>query len=143
MKSFRRAASDAVILFSCLLSAVSCGGNGSTSKGPVKLENDMDTVSYCIGYDIGTQIKNEFISSDIEINNALFIRAMEDVLNGAIPAISPDSMRTVLATFQEKLMAERQVSQSRLIVENRAAASKFLAENAVKPIIYDAILDDK
>ena len=87
-----------------------------------KLNNEIDSVSYSLGVNIGENIKTQF--PDIDIKN--FEAAIKDVLDDSKePTISgADAQKTIQEYF-----SKQQVKASESVVEE---GKKFLAENSKK-----------
>ncbi len=118
-----------VCVFFALLALTAGCGKGEKGSGPVELEDQMDRVSYSIGFQIGQNLKDSFIT---DINVDLLARGIDDIMKGLDPAIPPERMQEVMQEFsttqRERQMAEQQRQQT----ENLVEASKFLAENATR-----------
>ena len=87
-----------------------------------KLNNEIDSVSYSLGVNIGENIKTQF--PDIDLKN--FEAAIKDVLDdNKKPSISgADAQKTIQEYF-----TKQQAKASESVVE---AGKKFLAENSKK-----------
>jgi len=87
-----------------------------------KLNNEIDSVSYSLGVNIGENIKTQF--PDIDLKN--FEAAIKDVLDdNKKPSISgPDAQKTIQEYF-----TKQQAKASESVVEE---GKKFLAENSKK-----------
>jgi FKBP-type peptidyl-prolyl cis-trans isomerase len=118
------------VFISLLAFAAGCvGDKGSGKTGPVELEEEMDRVSYSIGYQIGQNLKDSFIT---DINVDIMARGIQDVMGGVDPAIPPERMQEVMQAFAKTQQERQMAEQARQQTENLVVASKFLAENAVK-----------
>lgn len=118
-----------VCVFILLLAFAAGCGKGDKGSGPIELEEEMDRVSYSIGFQIGQNMKDSFIT---DINVDILARGISDVMKGVDPAIPAERMQEVMQEFsttqRERQMAEQQRQQT----ENLVEASKFMAENATK-----------
>ena len=87
-----------------------------------KLKTEIDSVSYCIGVNIGENLKNQF--SDINIKD--FMNGINDVLDKkSEPKISNAEAQKILQEYFTK----QQEMKTKLAKEEGA---NFLAENAKK-----------
>ncbi|GIR59173.1 MAG: peptidyl-prolyl cis-trans isomerase [Crocinitomicaceae bacterium] len=87
-----------------------------------KLKTEIDSVSYCIGVNIGENLKNQF--SDIDIKD--FMNGINDVLDKkSEPKISNAEAQKILQEYFTK----QQEMKTKLAKEEGA---NFLAENAKK-----------
>lgn len=75
---------------------IACQKNVST----VKLNSEMDTVSYCIGVNIGTNLKNTPMQ---EINYDALVRGMQDIYNNEEPLVNSYEANMRINTYLDKL----------------------------------------
>ena len=93
-----------------------------TSMNAQKLKTEIDSVSYCIGVNIGENLKNQF--SDIDIKD--FMNGINDVLDKkGEPKISNAEAQKILQEYFTK----QQEMKTKMAKEEGA---NFLAENAKK-----------
>ena len=93
-----------------------------TSMNAQKLKTEIDSVSYCIGVNIGENLKKQF--SDIDIKD--FVNGINDVLEKkSEPKISDAKAQIILQEYFTK----QQEMKTKLAKEEGA---NFLAENAKK-----------
>ncbi|HOZ39360.1 MAG TPA: FKBP-type peptidyl-prolyl cis-trans isomerase [Flavobacteriales bacterium] len=98
-------------------------------KGPVELKNEMDSVSYAIGADIGANFKRGKLDSVNIDAMALGLRHGLDSNTMMDQASLEQVVQGYMMKLQERRMAEEQVKGE----ENRVAGEAFLAENGKKP----------
>lgn len=113
-----------VALAITLLSACSQG-----QKGPVTLTTEMDSVSYAIGVDIGSNFKRGKME---DVNVDALSKGLRDGLDSNVmmdQALLEQVMQNYMQKLQEKRMAEEQAATE----ENRVKGEAFLAENGKKP----------
>jgi FKBP-type peptidyl-prolyl cis-trans isomerase FklB len=96
---------------------VSC----QTKLSNVNIQSELDSVSYCIGLSIGTNLQSSPMK---EINYLAVAKGMEDGFGGK-KTIDPYEANRIISTYMQRL--ENQNS-----VDNRAAGEKFLEENKAK-----------
>ena len=93
-----------------------------TSMNAQKLKTEIDSVSYCIGVNIGENLKNQF--SDIDIKD--FMNGINDVLDKmSEPKISDAEAQKILQEYFTK----QQEMKTKMAKEEGA---NFLAENTKK-----------
>ena len=96
------------------------------------LDSELDTVSYAMGLNMGSQIKQNFE----EINQELYIQAILDVLDSTELLIELNASRaTVNAYFQKKRAQQLKEQEAENLIkfaENKKAGEEFLAENKSK-----------
>ncbi len=91
--------------------------------------NDVDKLSYAIGYQIGRSMKND----NIRINLQVFTKAIEDVLKGRELAMSQDEIKETIMGFQKEMMAKSEKLMKETAEKNEAEGKKFFEANAKKP----------
>lgn len=115
---------QAFIATVCLL-LMSCGGGSKT-----ELKNDMDSVSYSIGLDVGKTFQRQ----GIEITADAFLQGLKDAADTAgKPLLNEDQIRACMSAFQQKMMAKQQEKMQQQAGSALAEGEKFLAENKTKP----------
>jgi FKBP-type peptidyl-prolyl cis-trans isomerase FklB len=90
-----------------------------------QLKNELDSVSYSMGYVIGSSLKTTGMTT---INDKLFLQALKEAVEGKDGAINNDLANQVIQQYMVKL-------QSKVGERNLAEGKKFLAENAKKDSI--------
>ena len=85
------------------------------------LSNEIDSVSYSLGVNIGENIKTQF--EDIKIDN--FLSGMQEVIDGVEPKINNDQALMVIQNYFTK----KQSAKSEVKIEE---GRKFLEENSKK-----------
>ncbi len=96
-------------------------------KSQVSLTNDMDKVSYFIGYNFGRQIKQQGAGA-IDLNEEVLVKAVQDAFAGAEPPISGEEFQQAMMNFQQSLRSKMQEQAEKTMAEGRA----FLEENKKK-----------
>lgn len=127
MKKITFYACSATLLFAC-------GGNNSNQS--VSLNNEIDSVSYCLGANMANNIAKDFS----EANSAAFIKGFNDVLDSADMLIATEELQAVLQPFfqkkQEEAMKKQQEDAQKAATEQfgdvKAEGEKFLEENKTK-----------
>ncbi len=66
-----------------------------------EIESNEEKLSYSYGYEFGHQLKQLLDQNQIEVDPAIFSRAVQDVLSGSEPAISVEMMQEVSRQDQE------------------------------------------
>ena len=107
-----------IIAISALLLITACKGEATKE---VVLANEIDSVSYSLGVNIGENIKTQF--EDIKIDN--FLSGMQEVIDGVEPKINNDQALMVIQNYFTK----KQSAKSEVKIEE---GRKFLEENSKK-----------
>jgi len=92
---------------------------GSITLNAQNLKTEMDKVSYSLGVNIATSLKQQ----GWELDGKTLSAAISDVLDGNKLAISEQDANTILQSYQEKLM-------NKTLEANLEAGKTFLEENA-------------
>lgn len=100
----------------------------STSLESVKLETDVDKVSYSIGVDLGSNIQKK----GIDINVSALARGISDGMSDGPRLLTDDQRKETLVAFQKKMMAKATVEYEKLAKDNQVKGQAFLAENKKK-----------
>jgi len=114
------------------LSTVTAAEKAVTTKPEQKksaFTNDVDKLSYAIGYQIGRSLK----ADEIKINTEVFIRAIQDVIGDKPLAMTQDEMKDTIISFQKQMIAKNEKKMQELSSKNEAEGKKFLEDNAKKP----------
>jgi len=90
--------------------------------GPVKLATELDTASYAIGVNMGSQVKSIGMK---EVNIMAFARGFQQALASEKTEITLEETQTILQTYFTNLQ-EKQAD------ENLQKGEEFLAENGKK-----------
>lgn len=97
------------------------------SKKKIALKNEIDTVSYLLGVNIGTSIGKEMSEANME----LLIQGFRDAVNKSKLACS-DTDELILGGYFSKKAAKVQAEVDKNSEIYKVAGEKFLAENAKK-----------
>ena len=92
-----------------------------TNVYAVKIETDLEKLSYSMGIFFGQSVNRQ----EMEIDIPAFMQAVEDVLNNAEKKLTDDEMKKILNTYQKK-EKEEQITKSTI---SKVDGEKFLAEN--------------
>jgi FKBP-type peptidyl-prolyl cis-trans isomerase FklB len=109
-----------------LIVGIVAAGCSKSSDTPPDLETNKDTVSYGLGYVLGSNVKAQFFGDSLDFDMDLLARGMEDGFTKDSGAISRDMIMAALTAFQQKRV-------EMIGKKNLAAGEKFLAENKGKP----------
>ncbi|MDH3379783.1 MAG: FKBP-type peptidyl-prolyl cis-trans isomerase N-terminal domain-containing protein, partial [Gammaproteobacteria bacterium] len=112
-----------VIVVSAILLAVS-------SRVGAQMEmTDQQKFSYAVGFQVGQQIFQRMQSSaDLELDAAVFAKAIEDVFSGSDPALPVEEMQAVLEAERSRRIAQQQAQGA----ENEQRGAEFMVANQAK-----------
>jgi len=91
----------------------------------------MDTMSYALGMNIGTQLKQMGLNDELVI--ADFAAAVADMIKENKPQLGYSEAQQALEEFFTALEAKQNAAAAEAGKAAREAGEKFLAENAKKP----------
>ena len=89
------------------------------------LKNNTDSISYILGEISAYGLLAQGLG-DIKINDAVYLRALKDILGKKAPLLSDSVANAVLNAY----VAKSQVEKSKAVIEE---GRKFLAQNKLKP----------
>jgi FKBP-type peptidyl-prolyl cis-trans isomerase FklB len=114
----------AMIAAACLF-LTACGGGKKA-----ELKNDMDSVSYSIGLDVGRTFQRQ----GIEVTPDAFLQGLKDASDtSGKPLLTDEQIQSCMMAFQQKMMAKQQEKIQQQSGAALAEGEKFLAENKSKP----------
>ncbi len=111
-----------IILF--VVTAVSIG----SAHGQVELKDDKDKVSYSVGFQVGSDFKQQ----GMEIKPEIFLEGVKDSLAGEKPLMSLEEIQTTLMALKEKVVAAMQKERLEKAEKNLKVGQDYLAENKKK-----------
>jgi FKBP-type peptidyl-prolyl cis-trans isomerase FklB len=105
-------------------------GCQTTDEKNVKLETQMDKVSYAIGLNIGNNMKRD----SIQVNPEALLRGIMDASVDSTKHLMTDSaIAETMMAFQTEMQKKREEVAHKMSEKNRVEAEAFLAANAKKP----------
>mgnify|MGYP000328687244 FL=1 len=102
-----------IIVLSSLLLFIACK---SETPKEVVLNNEIDSVSYSLGVNIGENVNTQF--KDIKIEN--FLSGMKEVINGKEPKINNDQALMIIQNYfakKQSAMSEEKIDEGRTFLE--------------------------
>lgn len=112
-----------IVIFS--LTLVSCNAQEIKKED---LKTQEDKVSYSIGYDIGQNMKQNYV----EIIPEKFLAGLLHGINDTITFLTEEEMMEVMTQFQTELTQKREEKTKVEKDKNKKASEDFLAENKKK-----------
>jgi len=98
------------------------------TSAPLTLRTDKDKVSYAIGMNVGTAMKRD----GLDIDTAILLRGLKDVLAGAKPLLTDQEAQTVMTALQTDMRKKQELQQQQLADTNKKEGDAFLATNKTK-----------
>jgi FKBP-type peptidyl-prolyl cis-trans isomerase len=103
--------------------------SGSYSSGNVKLNNNIDSVSYAFGYNVG---KNLSQSGMDNLDPKLFAQGMGVAFSGDSSKIPPVKLSAILRRYQMKARQKMMQKQQQAGKKNKKKGQAFLKKNKNK-----------
>jgi FKBP-type peptidyl-prolyl cis-trans isomerase FklB len=117
----------------CFAIAITGCDKGKEAPDGDALVTQTDSVSYAIGYNIGKDFHNQ----GIEINIAVFAKAIETGLMDSTSRLDENTARGVLMNYQRVLQQKQEEKRAKEAGENIQKSNQFLAENKTKPGVIE------
>lgn len=114
-----------LLLFTCTIG----GDRRHNTNGGVDLEDDKDSMSYIIGRDVGSQLKD----LEVDLRIEPFVQGIEHARSGRsslIDTVAADSLRRQFALAAQERLEEQ---QRELAARQKEEGEEFLARNREKP----------
>ena len=99
------------------------------ADGTNQLSDEKSRVSYAIGVSVGMNFKH----NSIDVDDAMFLRGVQDVQSGGTMLLSDQEIHKVLADFQLSLRQKQQKLMAEQGAKNKADGAAFLAANKNNP----------
>ena len=106
---------------------VGCNQKTETSEAKPKLETDEQKVSYGMGLNLGSRIKEEF---DLDVD--AFTTGLRHAIKGGEHLMTDEEIMTAMKSFQEKQMAKRETEMKAVADKNKTEGDAYLAANKQK-----------
>jgi len=98
------------------------------SQSPLVLKTDKDKVSYALGMNLGANLKRD----SIDIDTAIFLRAVKDTLAGGKTLLTDSEVRTALMQLQTEVRNKQMEKMKLAGAANKKEGDAFLAGNKTK-----------
>jgi FKBP-type peptidyl-prolyl cis-trans isomerase FklB len=92
------------------------------------LKTQKDKVSYIIGRDMGSNLKDQSVDIDTDI----FMKGFKDALSGNKSALSDDEIQAVKTAYKEERIKKHEEEVKKVTEKNKNEGEAFLAENKKK-----------
>jgi FKBP-type peptidyl-prolyl cis-trans isomerase FklB len=102
------------------------------AAAPLALTTDKDKLSYALCANVGKGLAQKMKSDSLDINNAIFLRAMKDALSGAKPLLTEDEEKAQLQKLDADLRSKQEAKMAMAGDVNKAKGDAFLAANKSK-----------
>lgn len=130
-----------IIVAVIAVASIAIGAKEATIKKkvtkPMKLETEMQKVSYIIGTNLGNQFKQGGLDN---LQYDAFVQGIKDVMESKDLAFAPQEMQKIMKAFGEMMQKKQAAKQKEMMAEqakvapvNAKEGKEFLAANAKKP----------
>lgn len=118
---------SAVLILMITTIFTACSQKKEVSKGDLK--TIIDSASYCLGANMGTQMKAE----KMEINPEILMKAFYSTYDGdSNLLIKTEQMQEVMMKYQQMMQEKQKSAAAEKGKANREKSTKFLADNKTK-----------
>jgi FKBP-type peptidyl-prolyl cis-trans isomerase FklB len=100
----------------------------SKTPAPLVLKTDKDKVGYAIGMNIGKSLKRD----GVDVDPAILLHAIQDVLGGSKLLLTDQEAQATLTALQTDLRKKQELQQQQLADANKKEGDEFLAANKTK-----------
>jgi len=102
---------------------------GETSDmSRLSLKDEYAKISYCVGYQVGGDFKRQYLTLQPE----LFLKGIQDALDGNELLMSKAEMQQILTDLKKKIVASEQEEKKKEAEKNLAKGKTFLSKNEKK-----------
>ena len=109
--------------------AAKTGAAGTAkTQAPLTLNTPKEKASYAIGMNIGKNLKRD----SVEIDTAVFYRALKDALAGNKLLLTDEQAKAALTALQAEVRVKEEAKLKAAAVENKKIGDAFLAANKTK-----------
>ena len=99
---------------------------GVSQAAEVEIKDQMDRISYSVGHQMGRDFKMQ----EIEIRPEIFLKGIQDALEGIEPMINYEEMRDTLVDLKSRVTAIQREQALAKAEKNLEEGQAFLEENA-------------
>jgi FKBP-type peptidyl-prolyl cis-trans isomerase len=96
-----------------------------------ELKTTRDKVSYGIGMNIGSSIKQQGLTAE-DLSTDAFMEGLRDALGGKKPRVPMEDLKVAFEAYQKELTTRQEARQKQVAEKNRKEGEAFLAENKQK-----------
>lgn len=102
------------------------------TAAPLTLTTDKDKQSYAIGINVGKGLSQNLKQSGVDIDTAILVRGIKDVLTGDKQAMTDQDAQETLKTLQADMRKAQDEKANQLGEANKKEGEEFLAANKTK-----------
>jgi len=102
------------------------------TQAPLTLKTQKDKVSYAIGMSEGNRLKQGIKQGDVDVDQAILLRAIKDELSGGKVLLTDKEAQDTLAALQADIRKNQELKAQQLSENNKKESEAFLAANKSK-----------
>ncbi len=110
------------------LAVAGLAGCGPQQVRESDLEKQEDRISYALGHDIGTQLKQQ----GYEINREALAQGVKDGLQESVSLLTPEELRAAILAYQNREQEQYADEMKSVADKNKREGEVFLKENSSK-----------
>ncbi|HVZ39015.1 MAG TPA: FKBP-type peptidyl-prolyl cis-trans isomerase [Candidatus Kapabacteria bacterium] len=95
------------------------------AQAPVPLKTNVDSISYAIGVQVGSSLRQQ----SIEIRNEVFMKGLQDAIANKGMQLTAADMQQCLGALQQKVQKQQAEEAAKAGEKNKKDGEAFLAEN--------------
>ncbi|MBS1914248.1 MAG: FKBP-type peptidyl-prolyl cis-trans isomerase [Bacteroidetes bacterium] len=95
------------------------------AQAPVPLKTNVDSISYAIGVQVGSSLRQQ----SIEIKNEVFMKGLQDAIANKGMQLTAADMQQCLGALQQKVQKQQAEEAAKAGEKNKKDGDAFLAEN--------------
>ena len=133
---FSTIAPSALVMSFALASLAAAQPAATSAPAPDSLKDTVAQTSYAIGFNFGTQMKNDGVT----IDPAQVLKGLQDAKSGGKPALTEEQMGEVMGALQKTVIAHRREAAAEHAKamaatgeKNKTDGAAYLKANAAKP----------
>jgi FKBP-type peptidyl-prolyl cis-trans isomerase len=106
--------------------------SATASPSGTALKDQKDKISYAIGMNVGTGLKENLRRASIDVDDNLILQAVKDTLSGGKTLLTEDEAKALLTQLQADMKAKAEEKQKQEAETNKKEGDAFLAQNKGK-----------
>ena len=116
-----------IVLAAALVITMNVPAFAQSEKDSEPKEASNEKISYVIGYDLFSKVKNNYDEVDADA----FFKGIQDAVEGS-PEMDEKEMKEAMAVFKQKIRQEQMKKTRKVLEKNKAAGAAFMDENKGK-----------
>lgn len=93
------------------------------------MQSSKDKASYCIGFETGKNLRQQFA----ELEQSILIEGFTDAISGSNPKLSQEEMGKVIDMIRQQVERQQRDFVAKIATENKRIGEDFLEKNKKEP----------